>query len=48
MDNYYTQILDFLESENFQQNLNHGLSENGIVICNTYQEVLFNIIHESN
>ncbi len=48
MDNYYTQILDFLESENFQQNLNHGLSENDIVICNTYQEVLFNIIHESN
>ena len=43
MDDYYTTLIEFLNSNKFQSNDSTSLLANGIVVCNTYQEVLFNI-----
>lgn len=43
MDGYYTTLIEFLESNKFQAGPNVSFRSNGIVVCDTYEEVLLNI-----
>jgi uncharacterized protein (TIGR00730 family) len=43
INNYYTLLIKFLTSKQFQQSSKDTLIYNKIIVCNTYEEVLFNI-----
>jgi len=43
IDGYYTTLIEFLESNKFQMGNNTSFRSNRIVVCDTYEEVLFNI-----
>ena len=43
IDDYYKKLIEFLESNKFQSGNNNSFRTNGIVVCDTYKEVLLNI-----
>jgi uncharacterized protein (TIGR00730 family) len=44
INEYYTKLIDFLQSEQFQRgNPTESLVYNRIIVCNTYEEVFFNL-----
>lgn len=43
IDGYYKKLIEFLESNKFQSGYNTSFRTNGIVVCDTYKEVLLNI-----
>jgi predicted Rossmann-fold nucleotide-binding protein len=46
IDNYYNLLIDFINSEQFQQgDSTKTLNYNNIIICDTYEDVLYNIIN---